>query len=58
MSDWEIDELVALADVHWSFKSLGSLYGTSADTVRRIYQREKKRRLRNDGASQVSLEVR
>ena len=57
MSDWEIDELVSLADGHWSFRSLGALYGMSADTARRIYQREKKRRLRNDGASPAPLEV-
>ena len=57
LSDWELDELVVLVDEHWSYQSLATWYNTSADNVRRIYKREKERRVYESRPSSVKTEV-
>ena len=57
LSDWELDELVSLVDGHWSYQSLATWYNTTADNVRRIYKREKKRRACESGPSTIKTEV-
>jgi len=57
LSDWELDELVSLVESHWSYVSLGAWYGTSPDSIRRIYKREKQRRACEGRPSTVKTEV-
>lgn len=38
LSDWQLDELVALCDSGWRWRSLRCLYGLHEKTLQRLYR--------------------
>lgn len=54
LSDWEVDEMLALHRGGWPTIALATFYGITERTVSRILRRERDRRGRNETRSPVT----